>query len=87
MKMPELIPVSGDEYKCLLKIMRNWTLMGLGAVLLFVITILIVYFKLGNDIILGFLMIIQFGLIVVAIIYLLKNRKLIMRLRNRARNA
>ncbi len=84
--MPELVPLSDDEYKSLMKIVRNWFLMGMGAVLLFVITMLIVYFKLGNDIILGFLMIIQFGLIVVAILYILKNMKLINRLRNRARN-
>ncbi len=82
----ELVPLSDDEYKSLMKIVRNWFLMGMGAVLLFVITMLIVYFKLGNDIILGFLMIIQFGLIVVAILYILKNMKLINRLRNRARN-
>lgn len=82
----ELILVSDDEYKKLMKIMRYWLLMGLGAVLLFIITMLLVYFKVGNHIIVGFLMIIQFGILVVAISYILKNRKLINELRNRVRN-
>lgn len=82
----ELIPISDDEYESLMKIIRNWTLLALGAVLLFVITTLMVNFKLGNRIILGFLMIIQLGIIPVAAFYCLKNRKLIKELRRRARN-
>lgn len=84
MNMPELVPVSDDEYKSIMKIVRNWTLLALGAVLLFVITTLMVNFKLGNRIILGFLMIIQFSIIPVAFFYYLKARKLLKELRRRA---
>lgn len=86
MKMPELVSLPDDEYKIIMKILMDWLLIGLGAVLLFVITTLMVYFKLGNDIILGFLMIIQLGIIPVAAFYYLKSRKLIKRSRSRARN-
>lgn len=82
--MPELVPVSDDDYKSIMKIVRNWTLLALGAVLLFIITTLMVNFKLGNRIILGFLMIIRLGIIPVAAFYYLKARKLIKELRRRA---
>lgn len=84
--MPELVPLSDDEYESLMKLMINWLLIGLGAVLLFVITQLLVYFKLIDHTMLGFLMIIQLGIIPVAVFYCLKVQKLIKRLRNRARN-
>ena len=35
--MPELVPVSDDEYESLMKIIRNWTLLALGAVFLMII--------------------------------------------------
>lgn len=85
MKMPELVPLSDDEYKILMKLVRDWLLLGLWAILLFIIATVMVYFKLGNRIILGFLMIIQLCIIPVAIFYYLKNRKLIKELRTRAR--
>jgi len=81
----ELVPISGDEYEILMKLVRDWLLIGLGAVLLSLIIMSMVYLKIGNHIILGFLMIIQLGIIPVAIFYYLKNRKLIKRLRTRAR--
>lgn len=84
--MPELVPLSDDEYKILMKLVRDWLLLGLGAILLFVITQLLVYFKLIDYTILGFLMILQLGIIPVVAFYCLKNWKLIKRLRNRARN-
>lgn len=52
----ELVPLSDDEYESLMKIMMNWFLIGIGAVLLFIITAVMVNFKLGNRIILGFYM-------------------------------
>lgn len=81
--MTELIPVSDDDYRNLMKIARNWLLMGLGAILLFVITMLLLYFKLSNRMILGFLMVIQFSIIPVAFLYYLKNRKYFKELRHR----
>lgn len=85
--MPELVPLSDDEYESLMKLMINWLLIGLGAVLLFVITQLLVYFKLIDHTMLGFLMIIQLGIVPVAAFYCLKLRKLIKELKSRARNA
>lgn len=85
--MPELVPLSDDEYESLMKLMTNWLLIGLGALLLFVITQLLVYFKLIDHTMLGFLMIIQIGIFPVAFLYYLKVRKLLKEMETRARNA
>lgn len=67
------------ETEKLLKIMRNWLLIGAGSVILLILNLLLIYY--GNRafvpiIVNKIIAVIQFGLIIIATIYYLKLRKL-----------
>lgn len=67
------------ETEKLLKIMKKWLLIGAGSVILLILNLLLIYYgsltfvpKIVNQI----FAVIQFGLIIIAIVYYLKLRKL-----------
>lgn len=67
------------ETEKLLKIMRNWLLIGAGSVILLILNLLLIFY--GNRafvpiIVNKIIAVIQFGLIIIATIYYLKLRKL-----------
>ena len=67
------------ETEKLLKIMRNWLLIGAGSVILLILNLLLIFY--GNRafvpiIVNKIIAVIQFGLIIIATIYFLKLRKL-----------
>lgn len=67
------------ETEKLLKIMRNWLLIGAGTVILLILNLLLIFY--GNRafvpiIVNKIIAVIQFGLIIIAAIYYLKLRKL-----------
>lgn len=84
--MPEIIPVSDEEYGSFMKSLRVWMYIVLASSLLFVISMSLAYFEPGNTVIVDILLILQLGIFVVAFLSFLKNRKFIKELRSRARN-
>jgi hypothetical protein len=72
-----------DEYlKLIKKQIRNWCLIGIAGTILYIITCISVYYRIGWFQLQLLLLFIQLITIGIALRYFLKNRKLIVRLHN-----
>jgi glucan phosphoethanolaminetransferase (alkaline phosphatase superfamily) len=72
-----VIGVNDAETENILKMMRNWLLIGAGSIILLILDLLLIYN--GNHapkIVYKIIAVIQFGLIIIVIIFYLKLRKL-----------
>jgi len=74
-----LITIHDAETEDILKIMKKWLLLGVGSVILLILTLLLIYYdnhafvpKIVNQA----LAVIQFSFIIIATIYYLKLRRL-----------
>ena len=80
MIMPEVV-LPDDMTSRLKKYLRDWIIIGVFSFFILIITLIMIYYKIGNVTLLKILAVVQFGLIFVAIGYYLEFRKTLLKIR------